>query len=215
MRKRSFKLGLASLAIISISLAAIQLWSAATTVPEQFSVCHDIPTDNVYFPSDGSMFHECLQKSAKIFIDIDYAETKDLSKSFLTLLVAVFVASITFSEKIVGVGNLGIWSRGLMITCWVMLLSAIVCCGTALTFMTLALGWAAHVPDQNYYLYEFTAARLYIIAGILFGIGLASMLATGLVSLSPIPGRALRGPHTKEDAAANRSTSASPTQEGG
>jgi hypothetical protein len=35
------------------------------------------------------------------FLKYDYAETKDLSKSFLTLVAAILVFSLTFSEKIV------------------------------------------------------------------------------------------------------------------
>src|SRR4051812_42403465 len=48
-----------------------------------------------------SAFESCIEYQAKLFIDRDYSEAKDLSKAFLTLLVAVLIASITFSEKIV------------------------------------------------------------------------------------------------------------------
>src|SRR5687767_2944902 len=37
---------------------------------------------------------------AQLFLKYDYPETKDLCKQFLTLVVAVLVFSLTFSEKI-------------------------------------------------------------------------------------------------------------------
>src|SRR5262245_31921416 len=64
---------------------------------------------------DRAGYDACLEERAKRFFDRDYSETRDISKAFLTLLTAVFVASITFSEKIVNVSTSGWWPRALMI----------------------------------------------------------------------------------------------------
>src|SRR6059058_128106 len=42
-------------------------------------------------------YYACVDRRAKLFLEHDYTETKDLAKAFLTLLTAVLVASITFS----------------------------------------------------------------------------------------------------------------------
>src|SRR5262245_9591627 len=54
----------------------------------------------------------------RIFAEKEYSELKDLGKSFLTLLVGVFVASITFSEKIVSVSTTTFWSKSMLYLCW-------------------------------------------------------------------------------------------------
>src|SRR5690349_17567982 len=69
---------------------------------------------------------EC-KRLATLFAQ-DYTESKDLAKAFLTLLVAVFVGSITFSEKIVDVKTSGVWAKATMILCWICILIAIVAC---------------------------------------------------------------------------------------
>jgi len=55
-----------------------------------------------------------VQGAANRFLDRDYAEVKDLSTAFLTLLTAVFVASITFSEKIVDFNRSGWWAKAIL-----------------------------------------------------------------------------------------------------
>ena len=111
---------------------------------------------------------ECRQL-AKLFSN-DYSEMKDLAKSFLTLLVGVFVASITFSEKIVDA----------MISCWVSLLLAIVACGTGLVYLVIAYGMSVYAPESNYRFHEGRAVELFIASGISFGVGLCTMLLAGL-----------------------------------
>jgi hypothetical protein len=132
---------------------------------------------------DWSDYYRCVDERAKLFIDRDYAETKDLAKAFLTLLTAVLVASITFSEKIVDVNRSGWWPRGLMIGSWILLLAAIASCGAGLGLMAEAAGYAAYFPHADFRLLEMTAVRLFISAGLAFGGGLASLLVAGVVSL--------------------------------
>ena len=65
-------------------------------------------------------------------VKTSYDEGKDLSKSFLTLIGAVFVASITFSEKIIDLKTAGPSGRVAMVTCWLSLLLSVAACGTGL-----------------------------------------------------------------------------------
>lgn len=128
-------------------------------------------------------YYSCVDRKAEIFLKGDFAESKDLAKSFLTLLTAVLVASITFSEKIVDVQRSGWWPRGLMITSWICLLIAIAACGAGLALITIAAGYSSYDPHLNYRIFEFKAVKLFGGAGISFGCGLVALLVAGIVSL--------------------------------
>jgi hypothetical protein len=110
-----------------------------------------------------------MDERARLFIERDFAETKDLAKAFLTLLTAVLVASITFSEKIVDVNRSGWWPRGLMIGSWIMVLVAIASSGAGLALMAQGAGYAAYFPHANYRVFETTAVQLFITAHELMG----------------------------------------------
>jgi hypothetical protein len=101
--------------------------------------------------------------SAKIFMDRDYAETKDLAKAFLTLLTAVFFGSVTFSEKIVNLNQSEWTSKALMILCWCLLLLAIASCGAGLALMATAAGFATYEPDFDYRQFERSSLSLFIV----------------------------------------------------
>jgi len=121
---------------------------------------------------------EC-ERFAKLFVS-DYTESKDLAKSFLTILVAVFVASITFSEKIVDMSKAGTGPKTAMILCWVFLLIAIIACGTGVAYMVIAYGIAVYTPQIDYRFHEARAVQLFLGSGVAFGAGLAAMLLAGL-----------------------------------
>ena len=71
-----------------------------------------------FVPEELPAYQACIEKQAKLYLERDYAESKDLAKTFLTLLSATLVASITFSEKIVDVSKAGLLPFGTMIVCW-------------------------------------------------------------------------------------------------
>jgi len=126
---------------------------------------------------------ECLERTAKLFLDKDYAETKDLAKTFLTLLSAALVASITFSEKIVDIHNSKRTPLLAMLSCWLLLLLAIVFTGSGLASMTFAAGYAAYHPSANFWHLEFHAVNLFIAACLSFGFGLFALITAGTISL--------------------------------
>lgn len=117
------------------------------------------------------------------FVESEYAEIKDLGKSFLTLLIAVFVASITFSEKIVNFSASTWWSKFLLIFCWILLLISIVLTGAGLVFNASCFNQALYVPcPDNLDLFELVFI-CFVLSGLCFGLGLSSMLAAGVISL--------------------------------
>jgi hypothetical protein len=158
------------------------------SAPPTMEICddregqHPLPqgTDGYKRPS---AYRACIDERAKRFIERDFAETKDLSKAFLTLLTAVLVASITFSEKIVDMKTAGPWSKGLMIGSWLCILGAIVACGTGLAVMTNALGAAAWAPHLDWTVLEGRALILLVFSGVLFVLGLGFLLFAGLISI--------------------------------
>ena len=86
----------------------------------------------------------------------DYGETKDLLKTFMTLISGTLVVSVAFAEKIIGVKNSDRAARNLLITCWAGLVAALVLCGIATCLVAMYMakvvygegflpGW--HGPD--------------------------------------------------------------------
>jgi hypothetical protein len=128
-------------------------------------------------------FHACLKKKAELFIKFDYAECKDLAKSFLTLMSAILVASITFSEKVVDVHAAGRSPLLAMISCWVLLLSALLACGAGLAMISFAAGNAAYLPHLDYRVLEGAAALLFVLAGLLFAASLIALFVSGVLSI--------------------------------
>lgn len=151
--------------------------------PSLIEVCWDRTGTYTHDGADLEGYRRCARDRADIFLKADYSETKDLCKAFLTLLTAVFVASITFSEKIVNVGRSGWWPKSMMITSWICLLLAIAACGAGLSLMTWAAGYATHNWEYDVYELEGRAVPLFIYAGLLFGGGLAALLVAGIISL--------------------------------
>jgi hypothetical protein len=111
-----------------------------------------------------------------------YPYLLDLGKFFLTILVGVFVASLTFSEKIVNIHSSSWWAKSLLILCWLFLLLSIVCDGVGLVFLT---NWFANEKvehsQQHMLMFQFSFYA-FGLAGINFGLALTSMLTAGIIS---------------------------------
>jgi hypothetical protein len=169
-------------AILSCAAAAKAFVAQWYTVPSPAETCRD---RDVSIPkAERAAFDRCVDKNAKTFLEFGYPEAKDLSKAFLTLMVALLVASITFSEKIVDLDRSSWWPRGLMIACWVLILTAIGGAGSGLALLTGAARWAARDPTTDYAASAMVASRLLVWAGLFFGSGLAALFAAGLISLA-------------------------------
>ncbi|MGB8418018.1 hypothetical protein [Paraburkholderia sp.] len=134
-------------------------------------------------PEQHTRYLTCVKAHATLFLDRDYAESKDLAKTFLTLLSAILVASITFSEKIVDVNNAELAPMSLMVLCWLLLLISIVACGTGLAFFVTGAGIAAYSPELDYREQETSGVILFLASGVIFGCALISLIAAGVTSL--------------------------------
>jgi hypothetical protein len=140
--------------------------------------------NGLVFSRGHPAFQACLKNMAELFIKLDYTECKDLAKSFLTLMSAMLVASITFSEKIVNVHAAGKGPLLAMVSCWVLLLSALLACGVGLAMISLAAGNAAYVPHLDYRVLEGAAAMLFVLAGLLFAASLVALFVSGVLSIA-------------------------------
>jgi hypothetical protein len=72
-----------------------------------------------------------MTPEAKDFLTYDYAETKDLGKAFLTLISAVLVFSMTFSDKVIDFPRAGRGARLTLFVGWACFALAIIICGIA------------------------------------------------------------------------------------
>lgn len=85
------------------------------------------------------------------FLQYDYAETKDLLKTFLTLISATLVLSLTFSERLISSGGASAATRNLLFASWATFIVALICAGLGVCFIAAAAGKAiyGHIPLFN------------------------------------------------------------------
>jgi hypothetical protein len=118
---------------------------------------------------------------AQLFLKYDYAETKDLAKHFLTIVVSILVFSLTFSEKIADFRNATRWTQRLLVASWCLMLLSILACGLGLVANSVAGGQAVYggtyrrLAGYGYLLIITAGATL--IAG-LMSLTLAAILST-------------------------------------
>jgi hypothetical protein len=68
------------------------------------------------------------------FITYDCGQAKDLATSFLTLVSAILVGTITFSEKIINFPTARTGQRLCVIGSWILFMAAIISAGIAIVF---------------------------------------------------------------------------------
>jgi hypothetical protein len=134
-------------------------------------------------PDRVILIQSCIQMEMKSYVDTDYGQISDLAKAFLTLITATFVASISFSEKIVNIQTAPRASSIAMFISWLFLLLAIFACGTGLvmnlsSIYDLKYNWNSPSVFQSYGL------LLFFGSGISFALGLTSMLIAALPNLT-------------------------------
>jgi hypothetical protein len=126
------------------------------------------------------------------FIKYGYPEIKSLAIQFLTLLTAILVFSLTFSEKIVNYNQSKNSVRAILIAGWTLLILAIIADGIGLGYNALALPTA--LADLNYFeknqsrssaFYEpaFISLKAMLISGVFFIGGLVCIVLAGIASL--------------------------------
>jgi hypothetical protein len=143
-----------------------------------------------------------MDPTVKDFLNFNYAEAKDLAKSFLTLIAAILVFSITFSEKVVVFQTAGVIRRILLIISWSFFVLAIIGCGVAIVAYFNTLLYAVHcqsspcmtmingVNYENLYVRIFDVGNsIMLVAGASFAVGLFSLVGSALLSLWSNPGQ--------------------------
>jgi hypothetical protein len=116
------------------------------------------------------------------FVKQEYPEIKDLAKSFLTIVIGVFVASITFSEKIVATNTTSSLAKVILVLCWFMLLGSIVLTGCGSVYLAKCFNRALYNPSANISPLFKYARICYLSSGVCFGFGMSTMLAAGIIS---------------------------------
>ena len=169
--------------LLVVGLTALLFYYKWTEPLAVNTTCLTRNSTSISFSEQPLEYWACVEHSANLFVTREYAEAKDLGKTFLTLLVAVFVASITFSEKIVDFTRSGRLSRAAMITCWILLLTSIASCGAGLALIANAAYYASYFPQVAYREREYIAVKFFIVAGLTFGSAMISMLVAGVFSL--------------------------------
>lgn len=126
---------------------------------------------------------------ARIFIDHGYPEIKALGVQFLTLLSAILVFSITFSEKIINYNLSGFLVKMLLITAWCLFIAAIVFDGIGLSYNAYSLPVALTEVNQvsknlpAFYEPAFTAIKIILFAGVCFVFGMVFIMAAAVISM--------------------------------
>jgi hypothetical protein len=128
-----------------------------------------------------------MTDAAKLFLQYDYPETKDLCKTFLTLVTAVLVFSLAFSEKIVDFARATKLARRLLLSAWFSMIGSIITCGVGLCYISLAGGDAMYGGIRYWHLAQIAWAWI-IVAGICFVVGLLALISAGIVSIHGKPG---------------------------
>ena len=123
-----------------------------------------------------------MSELARLFLQYDYPETKDLCKHFLTVVTAVLVFSLAFSEKIVHFPTASRMAKRLLLSSWCSMISAIILCGIGLCYISVAAGDAVYGGVQ-YFDLAVVAWRWIVVAGVCFVVGLAALMGAGIVSI--------------------------------
>jgi len=126
---------------------------------------------------------------AELFLKYNYAETKDMCLHFLTLITAVLVFSLNFSEKVFGFQNSTPKKRLVAICSWCLFILSIILCGLGLAANSLAGGQAvgelnideAH-QQQTYYRLAEVSYKLITASGGLFILGLLFTIIAAIIS---------------------------------
>lgn len=147
--------------------------------------------DNYLAVPDPSSLDPSFNDAEK-FIKYGYPEIKSLSIQFLTLLTAILIFSLTFSEKIVNYNQSTSLIRAILITGWTLLILAIICDGIGLAYNAIALPTALadlndfeknHSTRSEFYEPAITSLKSILMSGTFFIGGLICIVSAGIASL--------------------------------
>ena len=138
-------------------------------------------------------WHQNSFDDVKHFIDHGYEEIKTISIRFLTLLTAILVFSITFSEKVVSFDTAESRIKWILILGWICFVTAITLDGIGIALNVYALASALYDQTINEVIgnfesisyLDFTVRALVsmILGGMFFVLGLVLIVYSGILSL--------------------------------
>jgi hypothetical protein len=147
--------------------------------------------DNYLFsPDDTSSLDPYFY--ADNFIKFAYPEIKSLAIQFLTLVTAILIFSLTFSEKIVNYNQSKNPVRIVLIGGWTLLILAIISDGIGLAYNAIAYATALvdsydskinNSVSSEFYEPLYYSLKAILMGGAFFIAGLISIVAAGVVSL--------------------------------
>ena len=121
---------------------------------------------------------------SELFLKYDYSETKDLLKTFITLISGTLVLSLTFSEKMGHAGATASEIGHIMFIAWIAFIAALVLAGLGLCFIAAAAGKVLYgdIPIFNFHYWSFALAAW--TCGVLSGCAYVGGLFTLAVAAS-------------------------------
>lgn len=125
-------------------------------------------------------------EAAKLFLQYDYGEGKALCTQFLTVVVAVLVVSLTFSEKIADFPKASKLVKCLLLAAWCLFVLAIILGGLAIYFMARAAENAFY-GGTSYYQIQSKAMYIAVAGGCAFVLGLISLISSAAVTIFKSP----------------------------
>ncbi len=122
-----------------------------------------------------------MNDAALRFMEYDYTEIKDLATQFLTLITAILVFSLTFSERIIEYKRVDQGTRNILIAAWSSFFLSIVACGMCLVLNAAAAGEMLYGPrPDSAFEISYYSAVLLIVAGCIFVLGLGFLIVAGI-----------------------------------
>jgi hypothetical protein len=120
-----------------------------------------------------------MNQHAEYFLKYDYAETKDLLKTFITLISATLVLSLTFSEKVIAFQTAAQNTKYLVFTSWALFIGALIASGLGVCFIAAAAGKIIYgeIPLFNlgYWQLALTSWFFVLVAGSSYVAGLITL----------------------------------------
>jgi len=129
-----------------------------------------------------------MSETALKFMQYDYQEVKDLASQFLTLITAVLVFSLAFSEKVVEFKNARQAIRNLLISGWLCFFLSIIGCGLSLVLNVYAASemlYGSRSSEYEAFAISENSALVLLAAGCVFVLGLAFLILAGFLGRRP------------------------------
>jgi hypothetical protein len=116
------------------------------------------------------------------FVEFQYAEMKDLTKQFLTVVTGTLVLTVSLADKILPIGSASGTQKVLLGSCWGLLLVAFILAGAGLAGIFFA---AVAAREGAIYGYPVNYKRIFLpsfiaidLAGVLFAASLVLLAVT-------------------------------------